>query len=284
MDFLCFAGRAALAVWLLGGAGCSLALKTDAEQCTADADCTSRGPTFADTVCIDDVCHSKWGCIGNVPPLPHGSMTTVDVQILDLLSMAPVTSDSTVMLSLKLCAKLDPPCTSPLSSPTLDSMANVSVTLASDFDGYLDISDASGKYLPALIFLDLVAVAKNAQILLVSKSEETGLLAAAGITPVMGTGLLLVPTVDCTSARTAGVSVTMSPSGGETRFYAINNVPMTSAMQTDSAGNAGFVNVAAGDVSVTGTLGQNGKEMGKVGTLVRAGSMTYQLLRPTSTL
>jgi hypothetical protein len=95
----------------------------------------------------------------------------------------------------------------------------------------------------------------------------------------------LVLTVDCTGARTAGVTVNISPTGKETGFYSHNNAPVTTATQTDSSGTSGFINVAAPSViTVTGTVAATGKEMGKVTTLVRPGAMTYQYLRPTTDL
>jgi hypothetical protein len=283
MDPLRFVGRAALAVWLLGGAGCSIALETDAEQCSVPADCTARGAAFANTTCVMNVCQAKptpnpkWGCIGDVQPLPSGGMTPVTVQLVDLLSMAPLSNG----LTISLCAKLDPQCASALMQTVPDTAGSVSVTVPSDFDGYLDIVDSTGTYLPSLIFLDLVAVAQNSTILLVTANEEKALVGTADITLVPNTGLLLVPVVDCTSARTAGVSVSVSPATGSTLFYVIANTPSTSATETDSAGNAGFVNVTPGDVTITGTLDPGGQEMGTVTTIVRAGALTYQLIRPT---
>lgn len=310
MDFLCLAGRVALAVWLLGGAGCSLALKTDGEQCTVDADCAARGSAFAGTVCtpnnvckqcnVDadctsrgagDVCTNnvctakvvqdpKWGCIGNVQPLPTGSMTQVKVQLVDLLSMQPVSSGLTV----KLCAKLDPTCAHALATPAPDAMGFVSVMVASNFDGYLDVTDASSTmYLHSLIFIDPAVVAQNSTILLVSSGEEMSLAQFAQVTVDPTMGLLLVPAVDCTGARTAGASVSAAPAGNETPFYVIGNTPSKTATETDTSGNMGFVNAVPGDVTVTGTLGPGGKEFGKVTTIVAAGSLTYQIIRPTPT-
>jgi hypothetical protein len=296
-----FLAGTALASGLLGMAGCSLVLKTDSEQCSVDADCTARGAAFADTVCTANVCVTKtappdpkWGCIGDVPALDAGSMATFKIQLADLISNAPVTQN----LVIKLCNKLDPTCQTPLgcsqsdtgcstvlSTLTPDAMGNVSATVASNFDGYFDISDSSGTYIPALIFIDLVAVADNAQVLLVAKSAESTLAQNASVTIDPTASLLLVSTVDCTNARTAGVSVALAPPGSATEFYDINSALVTTATQTDSSGNMGFVNVAApSSVTVTGTVVMSGKEMGKVTTLVRAGGMTYQILRPSTNL
>ena len=282
-----FIARAALAAWLLGGAGCSLALATDAEQCNVDSDCTARGSAFANTVCTANVCvpppDPKWGCVGSVAPLMAGGMTSFTMAFQNLVTMVPITSD----LTIQLCSKLDPTCaahltTSPLS---VDAKGDVSVTVASDFDGYLDITDTSGTYVESLVFVDVVAVAKNSLTYLVPKNAEMG-LAANAMVPLDPTGaLVLVQTVDCTEGRTAGASVSMAPVGSETAFYVIANslLPTPTATETDVSGNAGFVNVMAPQtVTLTGTIALSSKEYGKVTTLVRPGTVTYQILRPTT--
>src|SRR4051812_20381288 len=106
-----FVARASLAASLLVQAGCSLALQTDEDQCSADADCTARGAAFADTVCMSHVCQAKpvvvdpkWGCIGSVMAPVSGKMDTVSVQLLDLITTTPAQG-----LTVKLCNKYDTP-------------------------------------------------------------------------------------------------------------------------------------------------------------------------------
>jgi hypothetical protein len=276
--------RAALLVWLLGSASCSLALKTDGEQCSVDADCAARGDAFAGMVCTENVCVAppdpKWSCIGSVMAPVAGSKVTYKAQLLDLITGNPVTDGVTA----KLCNKLDPPCATPLGTVMPDSMGWISASVAPTFEGYFEVSDASMTYLPTLLFMDLVAGAHNTDILLIPVSAEMGLSTNAGVPLDPTAGLVLVRTADCTGLRSAGVSVSLSPPATETRFYLINNTPLTSATETDGSGNAGFVNVAAGSVALTGAVAASGEELGKVTTLVRAGTMSYQILRPTPTL
>ncbi len=280
-----FVARAALAGWLLGGgAGCSVLLATDAEQCNVDADCTARGAAFAGTVCTANVCtpppDPKWGCIGDVPALVSGGMFSFKMQIIGAVSMAPVST-----LTIQLCSKLDTTCMTPLTTAPLamDAEGNVSATVASDFEGYLDITDSSGTYLEALVFVDVVGVVMNPQVLLVPKTTEMGLAATAMVTVDPTDALLLVQTIDCTTARTAGASVSMTPLGNATPFYLIADTADATATVTDSAGNAGFINVTAPqDVTVVGTVGPGGKEYGRATTYVRNAAATYQILRPTT--
>ncbi len=116
--------RAALAAVFLASTGCSVVLKADAEQCETDADCAARGAEFAGTVCLERVCEAKvevvdpkWGCLGNVAPLMGGSMVTVAVKLLDLVSSAPLKQ-----VTARLCSKYDPLCSSPLGTSEIGAL------------------------------------------------------------------------------------------------------------------------------------------------------------------
>lgn len=289
MVLLRFAVRASLAasafaVASFAVASCSLALQTDGEQCSADADCAARGAGFAGTVCKEHVCQAKpvvvdpkWGCIGNVKPPAPGKMDTVSLQLLDLISQTAAQG-----YTVKLCNKYDTSCASPLGKPIPDAKGFVTVTLPSDLEAYLEVQ--GGGYVPSIVFIDHVNAAKNTDILLVPTGAAMGFATTAGVTLDPTKAILLVRTIDCTGARTAGVSVSLFPTDKETRFYVINQAVTPNATTTDTAGNSGFVNVDQGPPAITATLGPGGKEIGKVATLVRPGYLTFQLLGPTPTL
>lgn len=238
--------RAGLAAGFLASTGCSLVVKTDADQCTENADCAARGPDFAGTVCIAHVClecgadadctargaefansacvanvcqtkvDPKWGCIGHVDPPMPGSMVTAGAKILDLVSTEPVKN-----FTAKLCSKYDPQCSSPLSPPKLAADGSATVTVASDFQGYLDVQ-APG-YLPALVFLDLTAIATNPVILLLPTAVIDNLAMGAKVLRDPAAGIVLGRTVDCEYKPSAGVSVSIFPSTTETAFYVIGS-------------------------------------------------------------
>lgn len=224
----------------------------------------------------------KWGCVGNVAPAKSGGMTPFSMQLVDLFSSMPVTQN----LTIKLCNKYDPTCSSSSALATLsvDSTGTVSSTVASDFVGYLDITDSSGIYIKALIFIDLAIIAQNRTVLLIPKSAEGALATTAGVTLDPNGAIVFIGTADCTGARSAGVSVALTPHDKETGFYLVSKAPSTSATMTDPDGNAGFVNVdAPGTVTITGTVAATSTEMGKVTALVRPGTVTYATVRPTPT-
>jgi hypothetical protein len=299
--------RAALAAGFLASTGCSLVVKTDVDQCSvsadcaargadfastvcvahvclecaADADCTARGAQFANTACVANVCEAKvdpkWGCIGHVEPRMSGSMVTVKLQILDIISLQPPKN-----LTIKLCNKLDPQCAAQLGpNRVADAEGVVTVDVDSNFQGYLDVVGAD--YFPALVFIDPVFDALNGDIQLITKGSANGLAVQAKVALDPATGLLAARTVDCESKRTAGVSVSIFPSDKETGYYFLGGGLSLSASATDSSGNSGFVNIAAGTPTLTATRGPNGQEIGKVSTIIRAGAITYQIVGPTST-
>jgi hypothetical protein len=272
---------AALAAMVLVTTGCSLLVKTDAEQCDVDADCAARGADFADTVCVEHVCQTKvdpkWGCLGHVEPRMGGSMVTVKIQLLDIISGAPPKN-----LTVKLCSKFDPPCNGALSPETVAADGTVTVKVASDFQGYLDIQGTD--YFPTLVFIDPLFDALNGDIQMITKGSANGLAMQAKVALDPAKGLVAARTVDCQATRSSGVSVSIFPSGSETGYYLIGSGISPSATATDSSGNSGFVNVAPGTPTLTATRGPGGAEIGKVTTLVRAGAITYQIVGPTSTL
>jgi hypothetical protein len=281
MTALRIAAPAALAAALVP-LGCSLLLSTPGEQCTEDSDCASLGSAFAGTKCVKSTCQTPpappnptWGCVGHVEPPDGGAMVEVTVQLLDLISMMPAPG-----LTADLCSKYDPPCANPLETNLApDATGNVTVTVASDFEGYLLVQGSN--YLTTLVFLDQVAMPKNPVVLLLTPGVEMGIAGQANVTLDPSAGLLLMRTTSCQYAPAAGVSLTISPSDMQTGFYVVNSVASPNATETDTSGNAGFANVEPGTPTITATLGPGGEAMGQITTLVRPGAVTYQILRPS---
>jgi hypothetical protein len=243
-----------------------------------------RGAAFAGTVCKAHVCEAKpvvvdpkWGCIGSVKAPATGKMDALKVQLVDLISEMPAQG-----LTVKLCNKYDTPCATPLGTPTPDAMGFISATLPTDVEAYLEIEGSD--YVPSIVFLDHLYTATNPLVQMVPSGAATGFATTAGVPLDPTKAILLVRTADCTGAASAGVSVTLFPTDKETRFYVINQAVTANASETDAAGNSGWVNVDPGPPTITATIGPNGKEIGKVTTLTRAGYLTFQILGPTPTL
>ena len=276
-----FVPRAALALSsLVVSAGCSVALDLDEVQCETDADCDARGGELEGTICVESVCRKpepedpKWGCIGKVEPLASGEMNTLSSRLLDLITNQPATN-----ITVKLCNKYDAPCEAPINTPVPDADGVVTVTIPSELEAYLDVQGPD--YYPTIAFLDHVAQDKNEVVYIIPTGIVEALAVTADVTLDESKGILLGRMTDCTLAPTAGASVSVFPTDKETRFYTINNTATPDASQTDSAGNSGFINVSPGTVTMTGTVGPMGKTFGTVSTLIRSGTITAQILRPT---
>ena len=262
--------------------GCSvLTGDLDEVQCEVDADCEARGAAFAGSVCVDGLCAEKvdpkWGCIGHVAPPEPGKVDQLHMAFTDL-----ITNEAPKGLTLKLCNKYDVPCQSPLDTPTLEADGTLTVSLPTEIEAYIDIT--SPDYEPTIAFLDHGVQNDNSAVQLVPIGLAEILAQNAGVQVDKTKGIILLRTADCTGGATAGASVTIFPNHEETRFYTIQNSVTADASQTDSGGNAGFVNVTPGTVDITGTIGPTGPAYGSVKTLVRAGTMTYQIVPPTPTL
>ncbi len=270
-----------LIAWALAAStGCSVALATDDVQCTTDADCEARGGELLGTICVESVCQKpepvdpKWGCVGEVEPVPSGDMDTLTARFLDLITNKPAPG-----ITVKLCNKFDAPCDAPIGTPVPDADGAVTVTIPSELEAYLEVQGPD--YYPMLAFLDHVAQDENEVVFMIPTGVAAALAQTADVTIDDTKGLLLVRTTDCTWAPTEGASVSIFPTDQETRFYTINNTTTPDASETDTAGNAGFINVTPGTVSVSGTIGPMGKKFGQVSTLIRSGTITAQILRPT---
>src|SRR5262249_51541292 len=141
-------------------------------------------------------------------------------------------------------------------------------------------------YVPSLGFIDTAIDAEPVvqPINLVSPTAEQGLgsLAMVAINP--DDGIILTQSNDCTLKQTEGVSLSIEPHGDEVTFYVIDNALSRTATKTDKSGNWGAANVTPGTPTLIGTIGPGGREFGKATTLVKKGWISYQLLRPSTTL
>ena len=262
----------------LASTGCSLALKTDGDQCLEDADCAARGPGFTGTVCLDKVCQTPpdttWACVGHVAPPVAGPDYVATIMLVDAISQSPVT-DATVLL----CSKLDPPCASPLQTVTVAADGTASASVAPTFNGYFSIQ--STKYLPTLYFIDTGGTAAPSNVSLISPAAQAGLNQTLGITADPDNGSVNISLSDCNHQKAAGAQFAIDPAGASLPYYSIASVISRTATETDASGNGGFINAQPGSSTLTVSLAKTGETVGQVTTLVRAGTLTFQPMRPT---
>ncbi|APR86588.1 Hypothetical protein A7982_11937 [Minicystis rosea] len=207
-------------------------------------------------------------------PNPSADKTfTAQYRLIDVVSQKPVT-DATV----KLCNKLDPPCSAPLQTIPVSGAGTVSVTVAENFSGYLDITTAS--YLPTLYFIDTAVTDEVTTVTLLSPAVQASLNSSIGVEADPAAGGVNISMHDCTGARAAGVHFDIAPKNEEVGYYAIASAVSRTATKTDNSGNGGYINVTAGSATLTATLAKDGTRLAELTTLSRAGAITFQSLRP----
>jgi hypothetical protein len=273
-----------IALVALALSACTFLLKTDATQCSTDADCHARGGVFATASCVANECVAPSGpfaCLASPPALPvaDGSTLNITMTFVDEVTFTPYGA-----VSVRPCPKLDVTCAKPLSAAVTSGNDGVaSLTLPKAFDGYLEIN--SSKTMPALwYFSPLPTTERNYNVGLLTPASFQTIAQAAGATIDPNAGHSFNIALDCTEnygTYAKGVSFTADQHTGGTRlFYLINGLPSTSADQTDASGIGGFANLPPGIVTVTASVAATGQRSGSVSGLIRAGVITYAPIAP----
>jgi hypothetical protein len=268
--------------------GCTLIFPTGDPQCATDADCTARGAAFADAVCKDEVCVAggpdptePWSCLGQVEwPAAGTSPLRLEVHVIDVLTSAPPEG-----LAVRVCAKLDVNCDSPIAAPaSLDASGAVVAQVSAGFDGYLELTAPT--ITPALFFVTQPVYADTVVpgvVPVVSPAGFQSIAAALGTTlDLTVAGHVYALASDCAQAPASGVRFDLDKKGvATTPFYMVNNAPVGSASATDGAGAGGYLNVPPGFVKLTGSVSATGARVGESSLVVRAGTVSYPRLIPT---
>jgi hypothetical protein len=286
--------RPVAAVFLLAAltssaSACTIINDVDRVQCSTDNDCRKRGGAFAEAVCRNSVCvpDPTWGCLGKVDwTAPDGGggggaggKVTARLVLTDLVTTAPVT-DATA----RVCGKLDPECATPLATDfTSDAQGILAVELDKHFDGFLEIS-APGKLSPTLYFfyppVDSDRVVPYCP--LVPPSAYNTLAMQLNATLWADRGAAIALSYDCSGVTAPGLEFGIDQSDEKTLpFFMEKGLPTITAIETDSSGQGGFVNVLPGIRRLTGTLRQTGTHVGTVTVVVRAPFITYTTMVPT---
>lgn len=281
---------------------CSLALEAEETQCSTDADCSARG--FTGATCEDSVCKApvttdagadsdasdapsdpKWGCIGKITwasPDTSASITLVS-RFLKLVGETPIAD-----MDVRACARLDVNCSQPVATAKTDSDGKATMKLFKGFDGYtLAAPPASFPEMMPAILLNVPPPTEDElepsePVHLTSKGEinAIGALVQKQLEPGMGHvfGLAL----DCQGKPTAGVTLkvdTVSPS--TIGYYvASSGLPSATLGETSARGEAGYLNLPPGYVTITATSVDKGK-VGSVTALIKPDHITYVPLPPT---
>jgi hypothetical protein len=143
--------------------------------------------------------------------------------------------------------------TTALDTTTSDGAGHYALTITTGgapVDGYLRVTKSS--YLPTYAYPAVPLAGDDSVNVLVLTSSEFNLLAGAvGESPTPGDGFIAVVVTDCGGNPLSGATVTSSPPGHI--HYDAAGAPSQSATSTSTDGVAYIFNVAAGDVTISGT-------------------------------
>lgn len=283
-------GLVGLFVAGMGTVACSLALDTSGAQCRSDGECASRG--FAGARCVDEVCvagdagadaaATQWACVGHVTwPSTGPAKVKLSLPVVDVL-----TGKAPVGVSARLCPKLDPSCSSPLTGQVGINATSglLEATLDAGFDGYIELTSPS--ITPALFFVTRPVWQDTALVSVlpvVSKQGFEQIAGAIGATLDLTTkGHLFALASDCDAQPAAGVRFEVDKSNADTKaYYMIANVPVGNSSATDASGSGGFLNLSPGFAKTTGYVSATGARLGEAGFAVRAGAVSYVRVLPT---
>jgi hypothetical protein len=266
-------------VVLLQGA-CSVLVDPNREQCSTDGDCRARGGAFADSICMASVCQPDptWSCLGAVSwPEQPPHKVTVSLTVRDL-----VTETATADVAARLCRKLDLSCTEPVASDLRsDQDGSIVTEVDAGFDGYVELT-AAGYMTGLYFFYPPVQADRRLNLLPLIRPEVLGQFAlVSGRQIVPERGHVLLAAYDCLGRTTAGVRLQSDQADSETTgFYVVRKFPSTTAVETDSSGQAGYINVPPGTVSLSGELA-GGRPIARLSLLVRPGQITFTSLVPS---
>lgn len=292
----------ALPLAALAGAACSLALATDAEQCSNDADCEARG--FTGTTCVATVCVAKavddggsdastdpkWGCIGQVdwPAQDKATKVLSRSRVVHAISEKGIAD-----MDVLVCDRFDPDCAAPLGSTKSDAEGYVTVEVPKYFAGFLELTPPAGSGLiPSIAYVlpppdaDQAAdagIPAGEALHIFADYELGGLLSQIGAAADPTLGHLFALTTDCRGKAASGVTLHVGTVSPKTLSYYSDStgLPSLSLTATSTVGEAGYVNLPTGVASLTTFSNEAGKQMGSYSAVIRAGTVTYIPLPPS---
>ncbi|HKP63362.1 MAG TPA: hypothetical protein VJV78_41790 [Polyangiales bacterium] len=264
---------------VLGGTCVEARCWAPTPQCNSDQDCVKRGLEYVDGKCLSQQCrpNPKWRC---EPPAiaPATGSIRLSVPIVDALSRAMIPN-----VHMLACNKLDLMCMQPVGDATSGADGVLRIMVPANFMGYLQQTERRD-YAPAMYFLPTTLPADGMLDnfpLLPSGAIINVLALSLGGTLDPARGHMMLIADDCAGDPQAGMTFDIPQKDSKTvQFYVVDQVPQTTAKETPSEGDGGFLNVPAGTAVIKATVAKTGLESATVSVLIRAGFMTVTYIRP----
>ena len=251
------------------GKTCALPLSCDEADLLCEPVCDAMTACAGGTFCLLSTGSTRGNCIapdyqclGNVPPPPAPTVTffTVTNGYVDVSSGMGVPA---VGLTVKVCAKTDAPCASPLDMAVTGVSGSASVTVpagATGFDGYFDVtgpSEDGGTILETLIFSNEPVLASGygptTNVATAGALQQT--LAALGTLDTTRAQLQVVDEA-CRDTPAFGASITASSADGATKVGYVGASGIEAGASTFPVGQealAYVVNVPGATTTLTTT-------------------------------
>jgi hypothetical protein len=258
-------------------------IANDASTVDADAGATQ------DAEPLDPV----WGCLGKVKWGQQdvtAPKVTIRTHFVHFIGEAPIPD-----MDVKACGRLDPLCTSPFGTGAkTDANGYVNIEVPKFFEGFLSVAPPASfpDMVPSLLNIlpppevshDLDAsIPDPISPHLASRDELDYLLAQvqSSLDPELGN--LLGITLDCQGNPVSGVSLRVSVVSPKTVGYYTdtNGFPSTTTQETAQRGEAGFVNVPAGSLTIDATVNKLSRKMGTFTVVILKGHSTYIAMQPS---
>jgi hypothetical protein len=218
-----------------------------------------------------------WACMNDpVPPTPAGSLQ-LKLLLNDTSTAQSATSFAGTPVagaSVRSCALLDFTCADPISSATTDDAGAALITVPGAFDGYFEIRATN--FTPTILSRSPQFASEAAANGLINEQLLALGASLVGVTVDPSLAIALVTALDCGSSPASGVVFTVAAPGPEEKLvYLANNLPSTSATQTDAIGSAIIFNVPVGTITVAAYIAANQRPIRTVSTLTRMGWITF---------
>ena len=278
------------------GKTCALPLLCDTSDLLCEPPCDATHACAGDTFCRPDAPGSPSGtciaadyqCLGNVPalPAPTAQDLTIATTFIDTSTGVGAVAPN---LSVRACAKTDPPCATPVAVGTTGSNGATFLTVPAGtggFDGYFDVTGPSsdgGSIVETLLFAS-VPVTTGGNLFTASVASAAALqkeLAALGtFNPTRA--LVMVVDEACRSTPAFGASLAVSSADAATKVGYVGSSGLVSGASSFRLGTAAVayaVNVPGAGTMLTTTY--SGQTVNALAVVLRPGVLVTATLAPT---
>jgi hypothetical protein len=188
-------------------------------------------------------------------------------------------------VTARVCRKLDVNCENPESTELSNENGDVTVTIVKGFTGYVALNRDG--LTPTLYFINPTADRdlELGNVQMAEPAVVSGLTTRAGAAQRQDRGLILFSAYNCDRSTSPGIRFSSKDSDDDTvTFYSSGGLPSSTGSETEMSGFGGFINAPVGIFSIEGQRSSDGRVVGRVSVLLKAGELTITRLVPATGL